>query len=139
MGFVHQRLNFHQARPRAFLGDQNAGTRNILPMLGQKQGRRIAYLFEARSVMAKTLSSFTAPKRFFAGADQSEARMGVAFKIEHRIDDVFEDPRQANAPSGNVADEDDGDAQLLCQAGELGSAFANLGDRTGSAGQGVRP
>ena len=62
--------------------------------------------------------------------------MGIAFEIQHRVDDVFEHARAGQiAFLGDVADHDDRGARLLGDARELRRALAHLRDRAGRRGQ----
>jgi hypothetical protein len=64
----------------------------------------------------------------------------VALEIEHGIHDVFEHARPGQrALLGHVADQDDRDAGLFGQAGELRCAFAHLRDRPGRRTELLRP
>ena len=61
---IDQGLDLDQQRARSLLRHHHAGTRHILAVLRQEQGGGIADPFSPVSVMAKTPSSLTAPKRF---------------------------------------------------------------------------
>jgi len=62
----------------------------------------------------------------------------VALEVQHGVYDVLEHARAGEcAVLGDVADQDQAGAALLGKAGELGGAFAHLGDRAGGGLQGL--
>ena len=80
--------------------------------------------------MAKTPSSFTAPKRFFTARTRRKLECGIAFEVEHRVDDVLEHARPGDgAFLGHVADHEQRRARALGVARELRRALAHLRDR----------
>lgn len=61
--------------------------------------------------------------------------VGVAFKVEHGVDDVLDEfGAGEEAFFGDVADEADGGAGGLGEIDEFGAAIAELGDAAGGAG-----
>src|SRR6185369_410838 len=69
-------------------------------------------------------------------ADETEARMRVAFEVEDGVDNVLEDARPGErAVLGDVADENDRRSARLGETRQLRSALAHLRDRARRGGQ----
>ncbi len=127
---IHQRLDFHQQRPRAFLRHQHAGPRNLLAMLREKQRRRIVDAFQAFLGHGEHPELIYRAKTVFHRADQAEAGMRVAFEIQHGVHNVLQHARSGQCSLlGHVPDKNNRRAALLGVARELRRAFAHLRHR----------
>ena len=90
---IHQRLDLHQQRPRAFLRHHHAGTRHLLSMVRKEQRGRIAYLTQTFFGHGEHAQFVHRAKAVLEGANQAETGVGVAFEIQHRIDHVLQHAR----------------------------------------------
>ncbi|OIQ74092.1 hypothetical protein GALL_442630 [mine drainage metagenome] len=138
MRLVHQCLHFHQQGSRALLGDGNAGPRHLLGMVRQEQGRRVADLAQAFFRHGEHAQFVDGAEAVLESADQSEAGVGIALEIQHGIDDMLQHARACQgAFLGHVADQDDGDAKLFGEAGQLRRTFPHLRHRPRCGLQGL--
>ena len=100
-----------------------------LGVLRQEQRRRIGDALQAALGHREHAELVGGAEAVLDRAHEAEARMRVAFEVEHGVDDVLQHARAGDrALLGHVADEDDDDAALLGEARQLRRAFAHLRD-----------
>ncbi len=127
---IHQRLYLNQQWPCTLLRDGDAGTGDLLRMMRKEQRGRIADFAQAFLGHGKHAQFIDGTETVLEGANQAEAGVGVAFKIQHGIDDMLQHARACQrAFLGHMADQDHGNAQLFGSAGQLCRALAHLGNR----------
>ena len=135
---IDERLNLDQQRTRAFERRDNRRSRHRLGMMRQEDRRRIGDAFQTPLGHGEDAELIRRAETILDRADETKARMRIAFEVEHRIDDVLENARARDrAFLRDVADENHDDAALLGKPRQLRRAFANLRDAAGRRGQRV--
>jgi len=129
---VHQGLQLHQQRPRAFQGDEHAAARHRLGMGAQEDRARVGHALQALLGHREDADLVDRAESVLDRPHQPEAAVRVALEVQHRVDDVLQHARAGQrAFLRDVAHEHHRAAARLGRARELRRAFAHMRDRAG--------
>ena len=127
---VHQCLNFHQQRPRAFLRDQHARAGHIIAIARQKNRRWVGHTFQSLLGHRKHTQLIGRAEAVFHRPYHAVIGMLVALEIKHRVHHMLEHARAGNRTIfGNMPHQNHRNAHLLGHARELRRTFAHLRHR----------
>ena len=98
-------------------------------MLAQKNRARIAHAFEAFFGHRKNTDFVHGAKAVFDGAHQAVSGMGIAFKVQNRIDHVLQHARARQCTFfGDMPDQHDRRSGGFSHAREMRRTFTHLRD-----------
>ena len=105
-------------------------------MLAEKNRARIADAFESFFGHRKHANFVHRTKAVFDRTHQSVGGMGVAFKVQNRIDHVLQHARASQSTFfGDMPDQHNSRARGFGHAGEMRRTFTHLGDGAWRAGE----
>jgi hypothetical protein len=132
---VHQRLNLHEEGAPALARCHDDAARHRCRGASQEDGRRIANLLETRIRHREEGHLVHRAKAVLRGPQQAVATAGVAFEIQHRVDQMLQELRTGDAAIlGHMADNEDRRPACLRKAHQRRGALAQLLGRARTRG-----
>ena len=105
-------------------------------MLRQKDGARVRNTFQTFFGHGKNANFVDRTKAVFDGPNESEAAVGVAFKVQNGVDHVLQNTRTSQCTFfGDVAHQDDGRTGGFGSSGQVCGTFSDLRHRTRGRGE----
>ena len=124
---VREHLDLEQQATRALAHDRNDAARYRLAMPREKDRGRVRHLAQALFDHREHADLIGGPESILDRAQHAEAAAGIAFKIQHRVDHVFEYAWPGDLPLlGDMADQQNCGSAALGEAHEFGSRLSEL-------------
>ncbi len=132
LGHIHQGLDFHQHGASAFPDHHHNTPRGRVFTAVQEDSAGILHFLQALLEHGKYAQLIDRAKPVLDPPKGSITAVAGAFQQNRAVNHVFQDFRASQAAVfGDVANQEQDGAGLLGEPGQVGGAFANLGDTAG--------
>ncbi|MNN23903.1 hypothetical protein D3C81_1373150 [compost metagenome] len=124
---IHQRLNFHQQRPRAFPHHHHRTAGGDLIATAEENGRWVADFTQALFCHGENAQFIHRTKAVFVAAQGTKTRIGVAVQQHRAVNTVFQNFRPGQrAVFGDVSHHHNRHTARLGEARQVGGGFTHL-------------